>query len=85
MANEKILKNVKKDVKQGKLKLAATALTKAASALGKTYAELKAVPEPAASEATLAKWLGYVKKEPDLLSQTGKALEGQQEVKGLPR
>jgi hypothetical protein len=74
MANEKILKNVKKDVKQGKLKLAATALAKAATALGKAYAELQAVPQPAASQATLAKWLAYVKKEQSLLSATGKAL-----------
>ena len=57
------------------MKLAAAALIKAASALNKAYAELKAVQEPAASEATLAKWLGYVKKEASLLSQTGKALK----------
>ena len=79
--NEKILKNVKKWVKQGKLKLAATALTKAASALGKAYAELQAVPQPAASEATLAKWLGYVKKEQSLLSSTGKALRANKKSK----
>ena len=81
MANEKILKNVKKDVKQGKLKLAATALTKAASALNKTYAELQAVPQPAASQATLAKWLGYVKKEANLLNETGKALKANKKSK----
>ncbi len=81
MANEKILKNVKKDVKQGKLKLAATALAKAAAALGKTYAELQAVAPPTASEATIAKWLGYVKKEQSLLSSTGKALRANKKSK----
>ena len=79
--NEKILKNVKTDVKKGKLKLAAAALAKAAAALGKTYAELQAVSQPAASEATLAKWLGYVKKEQSLLSSTGKALKANEKSK----
>lgn len=81
MANEKILGNVKKDVKRGKLKLAATALAKAATALGKTYAELQAVPQPAAEQAKLAKWLGYVKKEQSLLSATGKALRANKKSK----
>ncbi|HVC08287.1 MAG TPA: hypothetical protein VND98_11990 [Solirubrobacterales bacterium] len=80
-ANEKILKNVKKDVKQGKLRPAATALAKAATALNKTYAELQVVPQPGAEEAKLAKWLGYVKKEASLLSATGKALRANQKSK----
>jgi hypothetical protein len=80
-ANEKILGNVKKDVKHGKLKLAAAALAKAAAALNKTYAELAAVPKPGAEEAKLDKWLGYVKKEAALLSQTGKALKAGQKAK----
>lgn len=80
-ANEKILKNVKKDVQHNKLKLAAAALTKAATALNKTYGELKTVPQPVASEATLAKWLGYVKKEANLLNETGKALRGNKKSK----
>jgi hypothetical protein len=79
--NEKILKNVKTDVKKGKLKTAAIALTKAAAALGKTYGELQGVPEPAASQATLSKWLGYVKKEQTLLASTGKALKANKKSK----
>jgi hypothetical protein len=80
-ANKKDLKNVKRDVKRGKLKLAAVALTKASAALNKAYTELKVVPEPTASEATLAKWLGYVKKEAVLLSQTGRALKADKKSK----
>ena len=79
--NEKILKNVKKDVKKGKLKLAATALAKASTALGKTYGELKLVMAPAASEATISKWLGYVQKEQTLLASTGKALKANKKSK----
>jgi hypothetical protein len=80
-ANKKILKNVKKDVKRGKLKLAATALAKASRALEKAYAELKVVPEPVAEEAKLAKWLGYVRKEAVLLSATGNALRADKKSK----
>lgn len=81
MENEKILKNVKKDVKQGKLKTAAVALSKASAALTKTYGELTRVPKPAASEATLNKWLGYVKTEANLLGATGKALKANKKSK----
>ncbi len=73
-ANEKILKNVKTDVKKGKLKPAAVALEKAAKALERTYGQLLAVPQPTADEARLSKWLGYVKTEAALFKQTGKAL-----------
>ena len=80
-ANKKVLKNVKRDVKQGKLKPAAAALIKASAALNKAYVQLKAVPQPTASEATLAKWLSYVKKEAVLLSQTGRALKADKKSK----
>ncbi len=73
-ANEKILKNVKIDVKKGKLKVAAAALEKAAKALQRTYAQLAGVPQPTADEARLGKWLGNVKIEATLFMQTGKAL-----------
>lgn len=73
-ANEKILKNVKTDVKKGKLKPAAVALEKAAKALERTYGQLQAVPQPTVDEARLGKWLGYVKTEAALFKQTGKAL-----------
>jgi hypothetical protein len=41
-ANERILKGVRKDVKQGKLKLAGSKFSKAATALHKTLVQLKA-------------------------------------------
>lgn len=74
-ANEKILKPVRKLVKQGKLKPAAARFTKASAALKKTLAQLKAVPQPSADEARLAKWLGYVKTEANLFSQAAKKLK----------
>jgi hypothetical protein len=80
-ANEKILKNVKIDVRKGKLKPAATALEKASKALERTYAQLAAVPQPTTDEARLKKWLGYVKIEANLFTQTGRALRSGNKTK----
>jgi hypothetical protein len=74
-ANERILKNVRKMVKQGKLGPAGTKFLKASTALTKTHTQLAAVPQPSADEARLKKWLGYVKKEAELFKSAGKALK----------
>jgi len=74
-ANERILKGVRKMVKQNKLKPAGAKFLKAGAALKKTYNQLKAVPQPTADEAKLAKWLKYVKKEADLFVKAGRALK----------
>lgn len=73
-ANERILKGVKTEVKQGKLKLAAQRFAKASTALKKTLTQLKAVPQPAADQARLTTWLGYVKTEAELFQSTSKKL-----------
>jgi hypothetical protein len=77
-ANERILKPVRKMVKSGKLKQAAVRFNEASAALKKTYAQLKAVPQPTADEAKLAKWLGYVKTEADLFAKAAKKLKAGQ-------
>jgi hypothetical protein len=74
-AIKKILKGVKGKVKAGKLKPAATQFAKAATALKKTWRQLGAVPQPAADEARLAKWLGYVKTEAELFQSMAKKLK----------
>jgi len=74
-ANDKILKTVRKEVKEGKLKTAGAKFIKASTALKKTYNELKAVEQPAEDTAKLTKWLGYVKKEAELFNSGGKALK----------
>ncbi|MGN6216102.1 MAG: hypothetical protein ACTHN7_03970 [Solirubrobacterales bacterium] len=74
-ANERILSDVRKEVKEGKLKLAASHFAKAATALDKTYKELKVVPEPSADEAELGRWLSYIKGEIELLKKISKALK----------
>jgi hypothetical protein len=74
-ANEKILKGVKAEVRKGKLKPASRQFAKAAAALKKTYNQLREVPQPVADQKTLAKWLGYVKKEVGLFEKVARKLK----------
>ena len=74
-ANDKILKTVRKEVKEDKLKTAGAKFIKASNALNATYNELKAVEQPAEDAAKLTKWLGYVKTEADLFKSGGNALK----------
>jgi hypothetical protein len=78
---EKDLKPVKTDIKKGKLKAASIAVAKAGKSLQGAYEQLKEVPQPAASEATLAKWLGYLKTETSLTQATSKALKANKKSK----
>jgi hypothetical protein len=77
-ADSRILKGVKANVKDDKLKLAATQFAKAATALKKALNQLKAVPKPPADAARLTKWLGYVKTEVELFEQVSKKLKAGQ-------
>jgi hypothetical protein len=74
-ANDKILKTVRTEVKQNKLKTAGAKFLKASTALTTTYNELKAVEQPAEDAAKLTKWLGYVKTEASLFKSGGNALK----------
>lgn len=74
-ANERILKGVRQKVKAGKLKAAGTQFEKAGKALHKALVQLKAVPQPSADEAKLAKWLKYVGEEEKLFLKGAKQLK----------
>jgi hypothetical protein len=74
-ANERILKNVRTQVRKGKLRLAARSFAKAGTALMKAYRQLRAVPQPTGDEARLAKWLRYVKIEADLFKAVSRKLK----------
>ena len=80
-ANERILAGAEKKVKEGKLKVAAGQFTQASSAFGKAVKQIKAVPQPVADKAKLAKWLGYLEGETKLLSEIGRALKANQKSK----
>jgi hypothetical protein len=74
-ANEKILGNVKAEVKAGKLAPAGASLSAAGKALKKTWTELGAVPQPPEDATKLTKWLGYVKGEAELFEKAGTLLK----------
>jgi uncharacterized protein HemX len=74
-ANERILAGAEKKVREGKLKVAAGQFTQAAAAFGKAVKQIKAVPQPVADKAKLAKWVGLLEDETKLLSEIGKALK----------
>jgi Flp pilus assembly protein TadD len=74
-ANERILSDVRKEIRQGKLGLAAGKFKRAAAAFGKATKELSAIPQPVDDQAKLTKWLGLLGKEKSLLSQIGQALK----------
>jgi hypothetical protein len=74
-ANDRILKGIKGNVKAGKLKVAAAQFDKAASALKKTLAQLRAVPQPSADKPKLTKWLRYIKTEVQLFERTAAKLK----------
>lgn len=74
-ANERVLKGVKQNIQKGKLTLAGSQFAKAAAALKKARTQLAAVPKPAADNARLTKWLGYVKTEVELFEKVSKKLK----------
>ena len=74
-ANEQILSGVKKEVKQGMLKVPATKFAQASKEQARTLKKLEALPQPAEDEARLAKWFGYLKIEAELFEQAGRKLK----------
>jgi hypothetical protein len=74
-ANERVLKGVKGNVKAGKLAVAATQFTKAATALHKAIGKLKAVPQPTADQPKLSKWIKYIEEEEGYFVKIAKKLK----------
>lgn len=80
-ANSRILKGVKGQVKMGKLVPAGKRFIRASRALGKSVGQMKRVPRPAADEARLTKWLGYLNNEQRFLLLIGKSLKASNKFK----
>jgi hypothetical protein len=80
-ANSRILKGVKGQVQQDKLKPAGSRFVRASSALGKAVTQINQVPRPEAYEAKLTKWIGYLKQEKTYLQQIGVALKAEDKFK----
>jgi hypothetical protein len=74
LANKRIFKGAKGQVKAGELKQASTHFFRAATAFGKTIDQLEGVPRPSADEARLTKWLGLLRDEKAIIEKVGRAL-----------
>jgi hypothetical protein len=74
-SNSTILKGVKEQVKHGKTGPAGKRFIRAAGVLNKSTAKIAKVPQPAADEAKLTKWIGYLKSEGSFLQRIGKSLK----------
>jgi hypothetical protein len=74
-ASERILAGVRNEVKLGKLKTAAVKFAKASKEQSRALRELEALPQPAAEQARLTKWLSYLKIEAELFATAGKKLK----------
>lgn len=74
LANRRIFKGAKQEVKAGKLKQASRHFSRAATAFGKTIRELAAIPRPAADAPRLGKWLTLLRKEKAIIGKIGEAL-----------
>ena len=74
-ANERILANVRKEVKAGKLKIPAAQFAKASKQQSQALAQLERLPQPAADAARLSKWLGDLKTEAELFATAGRKLK----------
>lgn len=80
-ANEQILAGVEGTIRRGKLAAAAGKFSRAATAFGKAVRQIRAVPQPSADAAKLNKWIGFLKKEKNILSSMSKALRKDQKGK----
>jgi hypothetical protein len=65
-ADERILANVRAEVRAGHLKPAAASFASAARALAKARSQLEAVPRPPADEARLGRWFADIGAEIEL-------------------
>lgn len=74
LANKRIFKGAKGEVKAGKLKPASKHFFRAAAAFSKTIRQLEAVPQPSADGARLSKWLALLDAEKEIVKKIGVAL-----------
>jgi hypothetical protein len=80
-ANKRIFTGAKDEFRSGRLKTVAGRFRRAVTALDKTIRQLRAVPRPAADEARLERWTGYLEVESEYLGRIAKALEKEKKGK----
>jgi hypothetical protein len=74
IANKNILKGVREDVREGKLKVAGAKFSRAARALNRTIHRLEQIPRPSADESRLERWFTHLNGETKLLEKVARRL-----------
>lgn len=74
LANKRIFKGAKEEVKEGELSKASKHFFRAATAFGKTIRQLEAISKPPTYEAKLIDWIDLLKDEQALIEKIGRAL-----------
>src|ERR1700754_56033 len=68
-ATQRVMKGARADIRAERLARAAEKFAAAASIFGGTLTEISAVPRPAADEAKLDKWFGYLRNQESYLER----------------
>jgi hypothetical protein len=71
-AGERILSGTKDNIKDGRFAPAGRQLIRASERFGSTIREIVAVPRPAADDARLQKWFGFLRIVKERIRKTGK-------------
>jgi hypothetical protein len=74
IANRHILKGIREDVREGKLKVAGGKFSRAARALHKTIRRLERLVQPSADKSRLARWFTHLNGEVTLLERVASRL-----------
>ncbi|MGN6274708.1 MAG: hypothetical protein ACTHNP_02110 [Solirubrobacterales bacterium] len=74
IANRGILKGVRQDVREGKLRVAGGKFKRAARALERTIDRLERLPKPSADETRLERWFTHLNGEAKLLEKVARRL-----------
>lgn len=80
-ANERILKNVRKKVRQNRLKEAGAQFIHASAAFREAVDKIVEVPRPPEDDARLVKWFKFLRIVQTDLRKTGKALKARDKIK----
>ena len=81
LANKRIFKGAKGEVKRGELKKASTHFFRAATAFARTIVQMEAVPRPDADGARLTMWFGLLRNEKAIIEKVGRALANEDKHK----
>ncbi len=81
VASKRILAGAQEKIRQGRLDSAGGQFIRASEAFAATVRDIVAVPRPAADDARLVKWFGFLKIVRTNLRNVGKALKEGDEIK----